>query len=422
MTKAAGFGGLRLFVRGAQKYLPIAGITTHTYEHVSPSNPTSLYIYDGDYYTDAAVMGDGALVVSRATNVEQDYGLYRMQPDGSGLSLLFDLPGTSELRARRLAPRALPPILADQVTQVASLLPPRATGPFDIDGTFAFDDLNVYANAPVDAEIISAPAVGSGERLRFFLDHQRTNPGSSPELDWPIFLGERRVSPSGRVFKTDLPANVPLFEQMRDRNGNVPFTGGVDRAGAAHVAGLNFGRPGAVARCVGCHAGHSMIPVPATAAEAAFTNLAPGATVSVSSTRDAAQDVRVIDRLVMKGKNTNSWTSASGQVQGQWVELRFPVPVTVRTVRLYNIRPGGPAQSSLLVHAATVELYAELASTTPAATRSTGALTLTGTEVSFPKLRARRVRVKLDQVSGTFSGLTVAGLGEIEVIARGEAP
>ncbi len=422
MTKAAGFGGLRVFSRGPQKYVPIAGITTLSDDHVHPSNPTSLYIYNGEYYAEPAVMGNGSLVVSRAVDVAQDYGLYRMQPDGSGSSLLYDLPGTSELRARRLAPRALPPILADQVTQVASALPPRASGPYDADGTFVFDCLNVYANAPVDTDIISAPAIGSAARLRFFLDHQRTSPGSYPNVDWPILLGERRVSPRGRVVAPEVPANVPLFEQLRDADGKVPFTGGVDRAGAAHVAGLNFGRPGAVARCVGCHAGHSMMPVPATAAEATFTNLAPGATVAVSSTRDATKNVRVIDRRVIKGDNLDNWTSASGQVQGQWVELRFPVPITVRTVRLYRIRTGAPAQSTLQVGAATVELFADDASTSPVATRPCGALTTTGVDVPFPSVKARRVRVKLDQVSGTFAGLAVAGLGEIEVIARGEAP
>lgn len=422
MTKAAGFGGLRRLLRGPVLYVPIAGITTLSEDYVNPSNPTSLYIYNGEYFAEPAVMGDGSLVVSRAADTRQDYGLYRMQADGTGLSLLFDLPGTTELRARRLAPRAFAPILPDQITQVASSLPPRASGPYDTDGTFVFEALNVYANAPVDTEIISAPPVGSAARLRFYLDHQRTSPGSHPNLDWPIFLGERRVSPAGRVVKADAPANVPLFEQLRDASGKVPFTGGVDRVGAGHVAGLNFGRPGAVARCVGCHAGHSLMPVPTSQTEAAFTNLAPGAMVSVSSTRDASYDVRVIDRRVTKGKNTDTWTSASGQTQGQWVELLFPVPVTVRTVRLYRVRPGGAAQSSLQVHATTVQLFEGVASATPSVTRTSGVVELTGTDVAFPEVLARRVRVRLDQVSGTFSGLSVAGLGEIEVIARGEAP
>jgi hypothetical protein len=42
--------------------------------------------------------------------------------------------------------------------------------------------------------------------------------------------------------------------------------------------------------------------------------------------------------------------------------------------------------------------------------------------VPFAKVRARAVRVRIDDVSGTFYGMRVASLAEIEVIARGEAP
>jgi hypothetical protein len=45
-----------------------------------------------------------------------------------------------------------------------------------------------------------------------------------------------------------------------------------------------------------------------------------------------------------------------------------------------------------------------------------------GTDVAFADVRARVVRVEPNQVTGTFYGARVANLGEIEVIARGEAP
>ena len=51
----------------------------------------------------------------------------------------------------------------------------------------------MYANAPVDWDIVSAPPVGSAASIRFFIDHQRTSPGSFPYLDWPILLGEKKV-------------------------------------------------------------------------------------------------------------------------------------------------------------------------------------------------------------------------------------
>ncbi|MFN0243850.1 MAG: TolB family protein [Planctomycetota bacterium] len=420
MTKASGFGGLRRFERGAHHYDPVAGITTVSTDFVNPTNPTSYGIYNGEYVSEPCVLQDGSIVASRAFDVAQDYGLWRLA--NGTWSALVDLPGTTELRARRLAPRALAPILADHVTHVASALPPLASGPFDTNGTFVFECLNVYANAPVDTEIISAPAVGTAAKLRFFLDHQRTSPGSYPWLDWPILLAEKRVSPAGRVFHPALPADVPLFEQLRNSRGNVPFTGGVDRDGAGHVAGLNFGRQGAVARCVGCHAGHTLMEVPGSLAAAAFTNLAPGARVRVSSTRDATHDVRVIDRRVAKGNPEANWTSAPGVTQSQWVELTFLVPVTVRTVRLYNLRPGGAMQSSVQVHGARVRLYADPQATALVASASCGALAPTGTDVAFGDVRARAIKVELGAASGTWNGLTVTGLGEIEVIARGEEP
>jgi hypothetical protein len=202
----------------------------------------------------------------------------------------------------------------------------------------------------------------------------------------------------------------------------VPLTGQGDQRGAAHVAGMNFGRPGTTVRCLGCHAGHTMIPVPANPADAEWTNLAPGARVTVSSTRDPKYNGGVNDRKVMKGEIWRSWTSDPNQsANGQWVQLTFPVPVSVRTVRLYSIRPGGEANSSITVGSATVRLYSDANATQEITSKTAGALTLVGTEVAFNDVKARVVRVELHNVSGTFYGAKVAGIGEIEVIARGEA-
>jgi hypothetical protein len=165
-----------------------------------------------------------------------------------------------------------------------------------------------------------------------------------------------------------------------------------------------------------------MIPVPATDEEAKWTNLAPGATVAVSSTRDATYNSGVIDRRVMKGETWRYWTGAPEQQANQWVQLTFPVPVTVRKVRLYNPRQGGEANSSVQVGAATVKLYSDTAATQQVDGGTAGGLSVSGTDVSFADVKVRVVRVELSQVTGTFYGARVASLGEIEVIARGEAP
>lgn len=419
MTEASGFGGLRRYHRGPEPYTPLLGVTRLTFDYVNPTNPTSFGVLKGAYAAEPAAVASDLLVVSWAADIEQDYGLYTVNLDGSGRARLLDLPGTAELRARPIVARPRPPLLPDTVTRPASLLPPAGSGPYDQDGTFIFDVLNIYGNGPVDADIVSAPPVGSAATLRFFLDHQRTSPGSFPNLDWPVLLAELPVAASGAVRNDRAPANLPLFEQLRDGAGAVPLLPG---GGAAHVAGMNFGRPGEHMRCVGCHAGHSMLPVPENPADALWTNLAPGATVSVSSSRDPSTNGGLNDRRVIKGPIYAYWTSASGQTAGQWAQLTFPVPIAVRTVRLYNPRRGDEASSSLQVEGATVVLYADTAATQELARASVGRLSTLGSEVAFADVGARAVRVYVDGVSGTFYGMRVAGLAEVEVIARAGAP
>lgn len=440
MSEAAGFGGIRRYPRGAGAYEPLIGVTWLSLDYVSPANPTSTGIFNGTYASEPDVLDDGRIVFSWAQDINQDYGLYIMDPDGSNPSLLYDNAGTTELRARALRQRPLPPVIPDTVTTFPGPLPPPAAGPYNTDGTFVFDDLNVYFNAPVDVEIMNAPRVGSANIIRFFLDHQRTSLGSFPNLDWPILLSELPVNPDGSVRNLASPANVPLFEQLRSSDGAIPITQGpssggsngaptqIPRAtngplavdGASHVAGMNFGKPGEVQRCVGCHAGHSMIPVPTSAAAAQWTNLAPSADVTVSSTRSADNNTGVIDRRVMTGSVDRYWASSANQYQNQWVKLTFPAPITVRTVRLYNPR-FEPGVSDVVVHQATVRLYSDYAGTVQVASQATGELAVGGTDVPFNDVLVRSVKVEITDVSGRLGGYRVASLAEIEVIARGEA-
>lgn len=428
MTEAAGFGGLRYYQRGPYRYEPIVGVADFTLDYVSPSNPTSFGIFNGAYAAEPDVLPDGRIVFSWAPDIYQDYGLYVIHPDGSNQRLLYNQTGTTQLRARIVRERPLPPILTDTVSQPAGPLPPTAAGPYDIDGTFTFHALNVYFNAPVDFEIVNAPPVGSAQSIRFYLDHQRHSPGSFPNLDWPILLNEVAINPDGSVINANLPANVPLFEQIRAADGTVPVTmgphgqfgqGNMRVDGAAHVAGMNYNPANDVARCVGCHAGHTMIPVPENDADALWTNLATGAAVAVSSADNPDRIGGVIDRRVMTGNIQQYWSSANGQREGQWVELTFPVPVTVRTVRLYNPRHEG--NTNLVVHNGTVRLYSDAAGNNEVATQSFGQLTTAGTDVNFNEVLVRKVRVEIGDVSGQFAGRQSVSLAEIEVIARAEA-
>jgi hypothetical protein len=420
MTEAGGFGGIRKYVRGPHRYTRVAGITDLTGSYANVANPTSYGVYSGQYVTEPEVLPDGRLIVSVASGVNQDYALYTMNADGSGLQPLYDVPGATELRARTVRARPKPPALADIHNAPVSARPPAAVGPYDVDGTFVFDALNVYFNAAVDTDIVSAPAIGSAATLRFFIDHQRTSPGSFPNQDWPILLKSLAVSPGGAVRDDAAPANVPLFEQARSADGKVPLTGGPYRDGAAHVTGMNFSPAGSVARCVGCHTGHTMIPVPSSLDAAKWTNLAPGARIDVSSTRDAKYNGGLIDRRVLKGEIWRYWTAANGQHQNQWASLTFPVPVKIRNVRLYNPRTGGEASSSIAVQNATVRLFSDEAATQEVVAKESGALAVAGTDVEFTPVVARAVRVDIGNVTGTFYGARTASLAEIEVIASGD--
>ena len=422
-TEASGFGGIRRYQRGPNGYTHIIGITTRdeSVQQFVKSNPNSYGVYVGNYAGEPEVLPDGSLVISWAQDTRQDYGLYTINADGSGLTVLYDNPGTTELRARAIRVRPVPPIIPDKVTKIASELPPTTQGPYNTGGNFIFDALNVYFNAPVDVDILNAMPVGSANTIRFYIDHQRTQQNGSIEaFDWPILLNEVLVDPDGSV-TADSPADVPVFEQIRTNQQSgytVPLVGSnalsMELPGAAHVAGENFGRPGQVMRCVGCHAGHTMIPVPSPA-DAQWTNLATGATVTVSSTGNGSSkginDRRV--KLSATGAGSRFWASQSGSPTTQWVQLTFPVPVTVRTVRLYN--PAG-SDSSVKVLDATVRLFSDAAGTVEAANKNSGALADGGTNVNFNEVLTRVVRIQFNSVNGN-----AAALGEVEVIARGEA-
>ena len=157
-----------------------------------------------------------------------------------------------------------------------------------------------------------------------------------------------------------------------------------------------------------------MIPVPASDQAARWTNLATGANVAVSST-SSGRAKGLNDRRVFLGQGDNRhWVASTSQSPtSQWVTLVFPVPVTVRTVRLYNL----PSGYGIQVNNATVRLYSDAAGNNQVASNSSGALSTSGTNVSFSDVLVRMVRIEFNAVNGN-----AAGLAEVEVIARAEAP
>jgi hypothetical protein len=122
----------------------------------------------------------------------------------------------------------------------------------------------------------------------------------------------------------------------------------------------------------------------------------------------------------MKGEVWRYWRSANGQTSNQWAKLTFQVPVSVRTVRLYN--PRQQSGTDMQVGQTTVILYSDAAGTVEVGRHTSGALSVLGTNVSFADVMARSIRIEINQVSGRVDGIVCASLAEVEVIGRGEAP
>lgn len=463
MTEAAGFGGIRELQRGPHDWRGVVGayrVQTDPSAFVEPNaknGAPSYGIYKELYAGEPEVLPvtggmerNGRVLFSRTamiSDIGQDYGLYVMERDGSSQSLIYDAPGTAELRPRVVAPRTKPPQLP-LLTTAVSQTPPRPTtlttsdvnamptatqlsgapGSINQDGTFTFTVLNVYANAGVDVPIVSAIPIGTAAELIGFTNYQRHSQGSFPVVDWPIELERAAITPQGFSELTP-PAHVSLFEQIRSADGGIAQTDGVAQPltdALAHVAGLNYGVRGTQQVCVGCHAGHSMIPVPPPSAMqreiASWSNLAPGAVVTASaSDPNGSRLSALVDRQVERIDNLfYAYKSPQNVRQGVTLTLTFPVPIEVREVVLWN--QVQRSNSTIRVTQSTTRLFSDVGKTQQVGQSvQSGALNVTGdTVVAISGTGVRVVEVTLDTVTGQYQGYDIATLGEIEVIARGQ--
>jgi hypothetical protein len=187
-----------------------------------------------------------------------DFGLYVMRADGTRLTRVLDLPGTLELDAapvvRRRLPPPEPPPAGDELEA-----PPPVPGPVGIvhvgpSDTFRYHALDVFADGRAGSPARGAAPRTPGARLRFYRTvSQPWRAGG----DSAFLLREVPIGPNGEVNVRGLPAGTPLFEQLVGPDGRVLMTA----HGPAHVAGSNAGTAGTTSRCVGCHLGHSTLPV-----------------------------------------------------------------------------------------------------------------------------------------------------------------
>jgi len=415
MTYTTGSSGIRWFERGNSYQNHIIGVNQANMQ-LYIQNPPSIGTMQPPYAVDPVQLPNSTILFSYATQVEnQDYGLYTVNLNGSGLIPFYDIPGKMELNPEVLLPKTLPPVLIDLVIDFPEDIPPTINpSTWYKDGSFRFDCVNMFANGDVDVPMQDAPPITKFAHIKFFMNFQRTD---SLGMDSAIYLGIQPVFHTGQIAFDNAPANVPMFEQVVDSDGKV-LKG--SHGQVAHVVGMNYGRLGTGTKCVGCHAGHTEITVGQTITEASFFNTSTSAEVTQSSFKyinDSLQypGKKVIDRKARNDSLHVNWI-ANG-ITNEFVNLKWSVPLDARRVTLYNIKPNTSNNTNIQVTDAEMFLYFE--GTQVYHVPSTGVISVNGTTININDLpKFDELKVIVRSFTGLINGQSLAGLAEVETNAR----
>jgi hypothetical protein len=404
LSPGAGGVGLAIFDRGHRdRALPRALVAPRRLEGPSlASGPV-------DPYRDAqglaapeacspAVLPDGRIVFAYDPGARGDFGLYVIRADGTGLEPLVDLPGTLELDPAPVVKRAwrehrfdldLAALDGDRPSSETPGAPARGARSFE------FHCLNLFSNAPIDAPIPDAPAPATGLRIRFFAALARPDTVAG---DTAVLLREARVSSRGEIDVRGLPVDLPMFEQIVDARGQVLLSA----HGPAHVAGFNASAPGE-RRCIGCHVGHSALPVPASVEAARVFNAAPAARVIASASRRGTAGARgAVDRRIESARAATSWIAANPDRAR--LELTWPLELQIQRLVLHPLASGADED---------VEIEAERRGSV-VATRSL-ALGKGGASSDLAFAPADKIVLRFRREPSSRGPI---GLAEIEAIAR----
>ncbi len=400
----AGGWGIRWFNPGADFERHIAG--------VRPSGEGSYRGGNSPPFATDPVGLSGERILFAYSLDGVDYGIFESNLDGSDVRPVVDLHGTLELEPQVVMARPLPPVInQDMVNPVSDIPPTEDPETYARNDFFRFDCMNIFSNGKVDEPMPDAPRIGRDYTIQFFMNAQRQ---STAGPDPSILLKTAPVFYNGGIHEHDVPAEVPLFEQIIDAGGKVVET---TDGKFAHVAGLNFDRQGAGTKCVGCHIGHSMLPVPPNGSIAEWFNAAPSANVTASSEFKTRSGIlyasrNIVDRQARTGGDSVAWIA--DEAEGAQVSLRWPVPLEARQFILYNVTP--PAGSKMSVQDSRILLYYR--GIEVGRVPSTGALSVSGTPISIQPTKIDSARIIITKITGTFHGRRRAGLAEVETIAR----
>ncbi len=340
-----------------------------------------------------------------------DFGLYVVRADGKGLARIVDEPGRLELDPAPLVARRIPPILPGD----AGMDDPAWTLPVTefaqatrMDDTFRFDCLNVFATGPVDAPFPDAPTFETDVRIRFYATLARPDRALG---DTVVLVREARLEPSGAVHESDIPGDVPMFEQLVASDGRILRS----VMGPAHVPGSNFARTGSGTKCNGCHAGHSALPVPRNNLEAKWFNASPSALVEASSEAPGTAGARAaVDRRARGPIARTGWVATSDSAA--WIRLKWRTAIEVRSLVLYAPYPDRKAGTRCSIGACELVFYR--------AGREIDRLSIrrkldpAGTRIEIPPQRLDTVEIRPRDIRGTVEGRAAAALAEVETIAR----
>jgi len=406
LTPTVGGVGIRWFKHGVDYEHYVVGVKSdESLRQVSTVQPP--------YATDPVELSKQDILFSYSTD-GKDYGIFACTLDGKHLQKVLDLPGTLELEPQVVRRRKIPPILKDEYPAILSELPPTEDPTtYLINDTFRFDCMNIFTNGAVDEPMPDAPRLTVGAKIRFFLNSQRQN---ARVPDPSILFRTADVFREGGVHEPGAPADVPLFEQVVDSSGHVLTT---PSGGFAHVTGTNYERVGGGTKCVGCHAGHSVLTVPINATLAEWFNASPSARVTGSSffVNEAGRTFipqRVADRQARTGGDSVIWVSNEGE--GSFVQLKWDTPIDLREVVLYGITADPRSGINIRVQDSEILLYCN--SNEVGRIASTGRVEPEGTHVSFPRMRVDSAKIIVTKFFGTVYHRRIAGLAEVETIAR----
>ncbi|HMQ80257.1 MAG TPA: T9SS type A sorting domain-containing protein [Ignavibacteria bacterium] len=415
MAHTTGSSGIRLFDTGNGYGTYVIGVNPATMQ-LYINNPPSYGTMQPPYACDPVELPNNLILISYATQVEnQDYGLYTVNLNGSGLTPFYDIIGKMELNAEVLLPKAVPPVLIDGVVDVADELPPTLDpSTWFKDGGFRFDCVNTFTNGDVDLPMQDAPPITRFAKINFFMSFQRQD---SLGHDSAVYFTQVPIFHTGQIALDNAPANVSMFEQVVDSAGKV-LRG--SNGQVAHVIGMNYGKPGTGTKCVGCHSGHTQIPVPPTITEASFFNTSTSAEVTQSSFKFVNDSVqypgkRVVDRKARNDSLRVNWI-ANG-TNNEFVNLKWSIPIDVRHLIIYNIRPNASNNTNIQVTDCEVIFYFN--GNEVARVLSTGPIDPNGTTVTVPGIpMINEAKVIVKSFTGLINGESKAGLAEIETNAR----